>query len=175
MRIVEKSIRQITIDMVSGLDPIRVVLEDIGPGKGRINIECYSKSWVSYWGAMGDRTISEFIASCGEHYLAGKLSDIPSEIFDDEGLIATLKKDLLQQRRSSELSKDEARELFDEIETTEFPQTIDGLWHTHYDLLQKIIGDDWWNRMPTKENPAYAYLCRVIRTVKAAFNAKEMA
>lgn len=53
----------------SGLDPVSVFLEDFESGKGKITIECYGKYWSAYWGAMGERTISEFFSSCSDNKL----------------------------------------------------------------------------------------------------------
>ncbi len=56
-----------------GLDSIRVIFQDAGPGRGRVIIECFGKAWGTYWGAMGNRTIKEFIKSCDADYLARNL------------------------------------------------------------------------------------------------------
>lgn len=85
MKIEESQVRRLTISEVPSLDPIRVMLEDIGPGQGRINIECWGKSWANFFGGMGERTIAQFFVSCDEHYLAGKLGDsIEADIFDPD-------------------------------------------------------------------------------------------
>lgn len=56
------------------LDPITVILQDDGPGRGRIIIECWGKAWSAYWGAMGTRTLKEFVLSCDRAYIETKLS-----------------------------------------------------------------------------------------------------
>jgi hypothetical protein len=61
----------ITISEVNALDPIRVFIEDIADGKGRITITCFSSAWVGYWGAMGKRTMTEFFTDCDSNYLSG--------------------------------------------------------------------------------------------------------
>lgn len=55
------------------LDPVTVVLQDVGPGCGRLVVECFGSAWSSYWGAMGDRTLLEFLADCHPGYIAGKM------------------------------------------------------------------------------------------------------
>ena len=56
------------------LDPIRVILYDYGNERGRmIVVECFGDAYSHYWGAMGSGTIREFVLSCGEDYLVGKL------------------------------------------------------------------------------------------------------
>lgn len=52
------------------LDPIRVYLQDLGPGQGRITIECYGAAWACYFASIGsDRTIAQFVRECGVDYL----------------------------------------------------------------------------------------------------------
>lgn len=56
------------------IDPITVFLQDFGPGKGRIVIECFGEAYSHYWSAMGgDQTVRQFVVSCGRDYLVGKL------------------------------------------------------------------------------------------------------
>lgn len=58
---------------VAGLDPVRVVLQDVAPGQGRIIIECYGEAWSAYWGAMGDQCVAAFIAKADSDYLMRRL------------------------------------------------------------------------------------------------------
>lgn len=55
------------------LDFVRVILQDIGPGQGRITIECYGQAWSTYWGAMGDRTVGQFFHQGDDDYMVHKL------------------------------------------------------------------------------------------------------
>lgn len=55
------------------LDPITVVLQDSGAGKGKVIVECFGDAWSAYFGATGERRIREFLSDCGVDYLAGKL------------------------------------------------------------------------------------------------------
>ena len=34
------------------LDPVRVMIENYEPGKGRITITCYGKAWTAAWAVM---------------------------------------------------------------------------------------------------------------------------
>ncbi len=70
-----------------GLDPIRVMLQDIGPGEGRIIIGCYGNAWECYWGAMGAERIRDFVANAEADYVANALSRGRStSTFEDEYL-----------------------------------------------------------------------------------------
>lgn len=167
MKVTESFVRRLTISEVQNLDPIRVMLEDIGPGQGRINIECWGQSWATYWGGMGKETIAEFVTTCDEHYIAGKLSSIPSDVFDPDHLKDKLKLEVFKERRQGWISKREARAKFNEIEELDVPDTEGQLWGIS-DALSKLIGDEWWYSLPKKPNPDYEYLTRIIKTVQAA-------
>lgn len=55
------------------LDPIFVVIHDMGAGSGRLVIECYGDVWSGYWGAMGDSTVEQFLLSCDPEYITCKM------------------------------------------------------------------------------------------------------
>lgn len=59
-----------------GLDPITCYFEDYAPGRGRITIACYGDAWTAAWGAMGNRTVREFVASVSSDYLACSLLEL---------------------------------------------------------------------------------------------------
>jgi len=65
--------RVITIFDAPKLDQITVVLQDIGPSKGRLIVECFGEAWAAYWGGMGNATIAEFVRDCGPDYITCKL------------------------------------------------------------------------------------------------------
>ena len=164
MKVTESTVRQIEITEVPGLDPIRVILSDLGPGQGRINIECWEKSWATYWGGMGKETISEFVTTCDEHYIAGKLSGIPAMIFDRDGLKDQLKREIIEERRKGLISGGYARERFNTIDDLDLPETANELWTVRE--MDELMGPEWWYRLPDKPNPDYQYLCRIIKTVQ---------
>lgn len=56
------------------LDPIRIITENHGPGRGLITITCAGKAWTSWWGAMGLESVEEFFCSCNTDYLADNLT-----------------------------------------------------------------------------------------------------
>lgn len=167
MNVTRTTIERLEITGAENLDPIRVYLEDIGPGKGRINIECYGKSWATYWGAMGRETLSEFFCTCDEHYIAGKLSDTPSEVFDPDGLKDQLKRSLISERKKRLVSRSAARARFNAIEYLSLPDNSNELWGMSQQM-HELLGDEWWYSLPTKPNPDYTYLTKIIKTVQAA-------
>lgn len=78
MKITPKTVEMLVIEDLQRLDPVRVVLENFEPGKGRIIIVCYDAAWVGYWGAMGGRSVQDFFVSCDAGYLACNLSSAAS-------------------------------------------------------------------------------------------------
>ncbi|WP_296247586.1 hypothetical protein [uncultured Stenotrophomonas sp.] len=64
----------IRIPAADGLDPITVYADDLGEGRGRLTVCCYSDSWsyTAAWGAMGG-SLHRFIAALNPHYLADNL------------------------------------------------------------------------------------------------------
>lgn len=58
------------------LDPITVVLQDVGPSNGRLIVECYGSAWAGYWGATGSNSLREFLIDCHPSYIAGKMHSI---------------------------------------------------------------------------------------------------
>lgn len=67
------SLVALRITEAPALDPIIVIFQDIGPGQGRLIVECFGSAWATYWGGMGDRTVKEFIRSCNSDYIANRL------------------------------------------------------------------------------------------------------
>lgn len=77
MNITTSTVQQFLISDVTGLDPIRVLIEDLAPGKGLLTVCCYHDAWAmaftGYWGAMADRTLVQFLVDCDPDYIAGNL------------------------------------------------------------------------------------------------------
>ena len=146
------------------LDPVSVILEDFEPGKGKIIIECYGQSWSAYWGGMGVKSIANFFCSCDEHYIAKKLSSISGDIPDYGSLQTAAQREVCRLRRSGELRKDEARDLFDDAGYFSYAEATHDL---NGSAMKAIFGDEWWHSIPDKPNPDYQYLCRIIKAVQA--------
>jgi len=144
MDVKKSNITKLLLTNIEALDPVSVFLEDFGPRQGKIIIECYGKSWSSYWGGMGDRTIAEFFCSCDEHYIAKNLSSINSEIYD----IDKIREDA--EEKGIECWRDDP-------------------WND-YEFLEEMYGPDpvsWGDSLPKTSNPDYEYLCRIINAVQA--------
>jgi len=166
MKIISSTVQQLTITGAERLDPIRVTMEDIGPGQGRITITCWDDAYVNYWGAMGDgHTMASFFAKASVSYLVGKLkTGIQEKICDREALDTGCRAKVLEMRREHDLDKDTARALWEDIDCADF----DAHESVNADLFYDIFGDEWWHSLPQRENPPYTYLCRIVTVVKEA-------
>lgn len=67
------TVREIRIPARNKLDPISVFVQDQAWGRGRIVVTCYGNAWQGFWGAMGDRTVMQFVAQCDADYVAGNM------------------------------------------------------------------------------------------------------
>lgn len=159
------------------LDPIRVTLDDIERGKGRINIECWGKAWASYWGGMGDKTIAEFFVSCHNDYLIGNLAPgLPEERFSNDALQALCKKTIRGRRKRTgtiahefgTLSKEDAADLMRRVEDLSCDHESDV--YAKHALMDAIFGTDGvFMAAQAKElNPEYEYLGRICDAVREA-------
>jgi hypothetical protein len=68
------SVNMLTIIGAVGTDPIRVITENYGPGKGRIIIQCWDRAWCGAWFAMSGKSIEAFFAEAGWDYILGNLT-----------------------------------------------------------------------------------------------------
>ena len=73
MTVTPVNVRAFEVTGAEALDPITVFLQDFGPGRGRITVECYGSAWTAYFGAMGDtKGIQGFVRDAGLDYLVNK-------------------------------------------------------------------------------------------------------
>ena len=164
MKIEKSTVTKILITGADRLDPITVYTENYVLGKGKITIECYGRSWSSYWGSMSNLTIEQFFCACNEDYIAKNFSQIQANITDGDCIEEAAFKKIISMRRKHDIDRDEARELWNRVDSECFSD--DG-WSSPQ-LMQEIFGDEWWHCLPTKPNPDYQYLCRIIRVVQEA-------
>lgn len=146
------------------LDPVTVYLENFEPGRGKITITCFRKSWSAGWPTMGGRRVEDFFVSCDDEYLAGNLSSCRSHVIitDQEELAMYLRGEILKQRRCGELEKDDALKFWNEADSI----TLTSDYCSNVELMEAVIGDEWWMALPEKENPDYTHLIRVIQAVR---------
>lgn len=160
------------------LDPIRVTLDDIEPGRGRITVECYGRAWASYWGAMGDQGIAQFFAGCDNHYLISNLApDLHASRYSADALVALARKTIRGRRKGTaacmveydSLTKAQAEELMGRVDELAGCETVNDCW-SKTELLEQIFGPDGTMMavQATEPNPEYAYLARICNVVREA-------
>jgi hypothetical protein len=129
---------------------------------------------------MGDRTIIQFFCSCSVDYIANKMTDERADITDAEAIANGARRQIIKLRRGyimrrldgtsgwrigrGEIDKERARGLWEDVDMAHFGD--DGWGESK--LMQEVFGDEWWYSLPTKPNPAYEYMCRIIKAVQAA-------
>lgn len=74
MRVEDSKVEALTIYEAERLDPILVMMQDFGGGRGRLIVECWGEAWSSYWGAMGDDTgLKKFVVGCHPDYIVNRM------------------------------------------------------------------------------------------------------
>jgi hypothetical protein len=76
--------------------------------------------WSYRWNQRGlpeETTFRHFLLQCADDYILGKIA--PKQEYDDEGSVVAVKETIIGMRREGQLTKDEAREEWDSIETYE--------------------------------------------------------
>lgn len=182
MKLEIKKITQLVLSDLYRLDPVRVALENIEPGKGRITITCYGKSWSSYWGGMGGGTVEEFFVGCTNDYLIGNLAQgLYSTRFTGDSVAAFARESICQRRRCKgnvyldfgSLEKKEARELFESVSALHDCTGADGFW-SNSTLLTEIFGSEWFHYLDgraAEPNPDWIYLDRICNAVREGLKA----
>lgn len=179
MKLETSTVTKLVLSELERLDPVTIILEDLGPRAGRLTVTCWGQSWTSYWGGMGDRTVAEFVQSCNVDYVLNCLDGgIQSRIFTGGALHTMARKCIVQRRRQGtgrhdwelgELGKGEARDLWERCDRLSDIETTNECWH-HNDLLTELFGDEWHYPVGDKAletNHKYLYLVRVVTAVKA--------
>jgi hypothetical protein len=179
MKVQTIPITKTVISDVPGLDPITIYTENLFPARGKVTIECYSKSWSAYWGNMGkDTALAEFFCSVSADYIVGCLDPgLATKKYDPTQAADQLKKLVLERRmmrregrprtnyNDDPLDKQEARQLWALIDRECFYDDPTG----NHALFSEVLGEEWWGCLPTVPNPTYQYLCRVVTAVQQAF------
>lgn len=130
---------------IERLDPVTVYVTNYAPGKGKLVIECFGQAWASYWGAMGERTLQEFVLSSDNDYLLSKLlKETHQTDFDEINEVAHKRGYLLCVTSDVEVAM---------AVTT----------------MAECFGDDWCVDLPRCHTNDYTYLGRILNAVKTAF------
>lgn len=110
---------------------------------GEIMINSTFGSWANVWGACGS-PFKEFLQEIEFDYAFGKFMSSSLEIFDGDSSLHAVKETVLEARRTGRLDKEEARELFDELEYIDTYSEEDFV-HS----CQRIAGE--WSKHPLRD------------------------
>ncbi|HHG0849177.1 TPA: hypothetical protein ACPUHY_002676 [Klebsiella pneumoniae] len=159
------------------LDPVRVMIENYEPGKGRITVTCYGQAWTGAWFAMGGDSVQEFIKRVSNEYLIGYFDpQLQSTVDDDnDANLAFVKGEIIKLRREQEIDGNEARSMWDEaIDADDVKASCCN--YLVGDKLLNLLGDDpWYAGWPTVPNPKYQYLDRILNAVRVGLVEMERA
>lgn len=192
LKVERSTVTKLVITGTPRLDPITVFLEDFGrrdcpternpnyqTAQGKITINCWNKSWNAYWGGMGPHTVAEFVIDCDAQYVLNCLDrGISSTRFTGVALAILARKCIVERRRGRNsshwelgyLDKEEARELYDQIDELRYIDSMNECWH-HSRLLTELFGDEWHypvDERAVEDNHEYTYLRRVVEAVQEA-------
>jgi hypothetical protein len=82
---------------------------------GFLDIQSDYGSYSYAWGAFGDN-FKAFLIDCDSSYIAGKIGRNHPDVFNCEKTERAIKDEILRMRRSQDLSKSDARLVWDELE-----------------------------------------------------------
>lgn len=166
-----------TITGAKRLDPVRVMIENYEPGKGRITITCYGRAWTAAWFAMGGDTVQDFIKRVSNEYLIGCLAPrLESTVDDDnEENLTFVKSQIIKLRREQEIEAYVAREMWIEAENAENVKANCCDFLVGGRLLELFGDDPWYARWPMVPNHEYQYLEQILNAVRAGLNEMERA
>ncbi|MFU0887888.1 hypothetical protein [Kluyvera sichuanensis] len=166
-----------TVTGAERLDPVRVMIENYEPGKGRITITCYGKAWTGAWFAMGGDSVQKFIKRVSNEYLIGYFDpQLQSTVDDDnDANLAFVKSEIIKLRREQEIDGNEARSMWDEAEDADDVKASCCNYLVG-DKLLGLLGDDpWYANWPSVPNHHYRYLDRIVDAVREGLNELECA
>lgn len=168
MKVEKSDVLAFTISDVEHLDPVRVMIENYEPGKGRITITCFGKAWTSAWFAMGGDTVQEFIKRVSNEYLIGYFDpQLRSTVDDDnDANLEFVKGEIIKLRRQQKIDADDAREMWEEAEGAEDVKANCCDCRVGEKLLELLGDDPWYAEWPAVPNHNYQYLERIIDAVR---------
>ncbi|WP_272693191.1 hypothetical protein [Providencia sp. PROV059] len=170
MKITETKVLSLEISELLDFDPIRVMTENYGPGRGRITVTCEGKAWTSAWYAMSDRSVEQFFCDCGNDYLITNMAgNVSREINNDnEANMRFMFSEVLRLRREGEISKDQARVCWEEIDgSDDIKSTVCG-YSSVISEVPYFSTEPWYLPWPTIPNPAFIRLNSMFDIVRAA-------
>lgn len=196
MKVVESNVKSYKVTELENLDPITIMVEDFGEGSAEVTIKIYGESWTAYWGSMGGN-VKEFFTRTNVQYLVNCFDRgirSTSENVDKTAMKAVFKAKMKtmirEQRYEHRLTKEDARLLWNNIDTLDFESIVPehdhecfnwdvDHWSVDYNIWRKLfygfnnydLGEfnQWlWGNIEFQYEPnhQYNYLCRIVEVVK---------
>ena len=168
MKVEKLDVLSFVLTDLERLDPVRVMIENYEPGKGRVTITCYGKAWTAAWFAMGGDDVQTFIKRMSNDYLIGCLApQLRSTVDDDnDANLLFVKSEIIKLRREREIDAEQARNMWDEAENADDVKESCCCFGVGNELLSLFGDDPWYAGWPTVPNPKYQYLGREKQSVK---------
>ena len=144
---------------------IFTICDDTGELSVQSDWGCWGHRWSTDPKHIGHPTITDFLRDrASAHYVTNKLSysmpadsrDIPCETATGD----SMRRRVIEARRKGEIDRDEARELWDDIQDTMNAYADGGHGHAYHSMSQKlcdILGEPW-EYFETEEAPSLVIL-----------------
>jgi hypothetical protein len=123
--------KRYTVEPMTGLEVYKIGREAIitlQPSTGYVAVSC---AWhpelngCHWWNSRGPESLHRFLVSLDRHYTMKKLFDRHAlEEYDEDRTKAELRKLILSGRRDGSWTRDEARDLWDQVEAAESADDI---------------------------------------------------
>lgn len=147
------------VQEISGIETYKIGSEatiTLNPASGYVAVSCswhHELNGCHYWTARGGLSLHAFLLDLNQDYAMGKLFNRGSlEEFDLEASIASLKRETLQRRRSHDITADEARDLWDQIEGCDTAADIANIsdpygntYYEHITMVPKRCASWFWD------------------------------
>jgi hypothetical protein len=122
---------------------------------GEIMIHSDYGDYAYSWGSMGS-PLKEFLVKINRGYVLNKLSGGETERFDFDKTIEGIKKEVIAERKSGCLDKDEAREIWDEVPTEDRGKDL--FVDEMMGCSSEFLNQEPWHHIATSEIPQLAGL-----------------
>lgn len=170
MQIEQSQVTKLKLSELEKLDPITVFIEDIEPRQGKITIECYCKSWSTYFSGCGDNGLANFLISQHTEYLVNRFDGhLQKYVPDFEQYLEEMREKLIEMRKDQWISKELARELYDISDWSQYVTA------NPYEPIKNPcfinsaefdeVGFEGFD-VPERISTEYAYLCNIVDAVK---------
>ena len=145
MNVNKKVITTYTIMDAPGHSDILVTIEDIGPSKGRVQMQEGAQVATAFWNGMGNRTAAEFVKAASPEFLLSSFDQFGTQY--RKVLAANAKTDLAcaigERVEAGHLNEADAEQLLSRLSIFDTISDINGVQVIAADLMQQIFGPGW--------------------------------